>query len=391
MTTPKYTRSMHCNVGEACAVALLDMSGSNAISRVGGGVPSANPARPTQVIKNGEWSSLVREVTTEVKRQRAVNEEDDDEEDEAEENTEENFEIRWIDSSASPGWKWGKEMKVGWDRDANLQSCLKGSTGAGGGGGGGGGGGKQRKNSLLQGATSAVSWTIQQDKARRRNSNRARTSAVAKNGSGRGSGDTGRTTEAPPVAPRRKERGEEGEEEGEEEEEEQSASPPVVPAVGCRRDSNSSRHNASEALNDVIASVGMFAIGGGGARSPQSESSRRSENESGGSLGVGVERNPVGSLLKTRSERGTLDRNRSTFGFLTAAKPTGQQVWQANRERELGRAEGLKLGGTGGIGGVSQIHPKSSGRRGGGGGGGGGGGSEGSVKPRAGFGGEKLW
>eukprot|EP00520_Triparma_pacifica_P018332 CAMPEP_0118637980 /NCGR_PEP_ID=MMETSP0785-20121206/3440_1 /TAXON_ID=91992 /ORGANISM="Bolidomonas pacifica, Strain CCMP 1866" /LENGTH=606 /DNA_ID=CAMNT_0006529199 /DNA_START=38 /DNA_END=1854 /DNA_ORIENTATION=- len=47
MTTPKYNREMFCNVGEGCVIALLDMSGTNPICRLGGNVPSTNPGRLT--------------------------------------------------------------------------------------------------------------------------------------------------------------------------------------------------------------------------------------------------------------------------------------------------------------------------------------------------------
>ena len=153
MTTPKYNRGMYCNVGEACAIALLDMSGSNVISRVGGGVPSANPARPTQVLKGGEWEMVVKEVEREVKKQRAVHDEDDEEA--------LGFEERWGIGDKPGGvevWRWAGEL-VGEDKDLNLKQVRSGkvpprkgsASGAAGGeclvfnmGGGMGGGGAGR-------------------------------------------------------------------------------------------------------------------------------------------------------------------------------------------------------------------------------------------------------
>ncbi|GMH79211.1 hypothetical protein TL16_g08069 [Triparma laevis f. inornata] len=103
MTTPKYNREMFCNVGEGCAVALLDMAGSNPLSRLGGTVPTTNPSRGIS-LASSNWIGVVNEIKSEITRKRGEWEKVFGEEDAVKENQ---FAQRWLDSGDCPMWKWG--------------------------------------------------------------------------------------------------------------------------------------------------------------------------------------------------------------------------------------------------------------------------------------------
>jgi hypothetical protein len=331
MTTPKYNRGMFCNVGEACAVALLDMSGSNALSRVGGGVPSANPARPAMGLKVGEWGELVKEVSKEVVRQREINDENDEEEEGVEENSEE----KW--SASVPGWKW-EAGRVGLDRDANLQAVKSGKVGrrssAGSVVGTSSGGGGEKS---AGGAAIPVSWTIPQNKKKRegRGGRGGGIAAIA-------AAQVAAQAREMPAAP--------------EKEEEAAAAPPNAPSVVRAGDARRSE----DALRDVIDSVDMFQIvnsngtGGGGASSgvppslpprPAYVLSKREGSGVGGGGGGGR-----GAALQTR--------------------PPAAMGWKKTSERERPTmAAGGFMSGKALSGGAARAPPRA----------------------RIGFGGEKLW
>ena len=138
MTTPKYNREMFCNVGEGCLVALLDMSGSNPITRLGGAIPSTNPGRATTsatITCAPTWTSVVRDIRASIARKRADwNDESAEEEDDEDNNRnarnqkEEDFTERWITSNSSPSWSWDVKDVMRWSQ-AGAQAADKAKRG----------------------------------------------------------------------------------------------------------------------------------------------------------------------------------------------------------------------------------------------------------------------
>ena len=75
MTTPKYNPEMFQNVGEGCLTALLDMSGTNSLSRLGGEIPSRNTERGGGMkgtFTSGSFKELVASVRGEILSKREM-------------------------------------------------------------------------------------------------------------------------------------------------------------------------------------------------------------------------------------------------------------------------------------------------------------------------------
>ncbi|GMH52100.1 hypothetical protein TrST_g4224 [Triparma strigata] len=143
MTTPKYNREMFCNVGEGCAIALLDMAGSNPLSRLGGTVPTTNPSRGV-TLASSNWIGVVNEIKHEITRKRGEWE-DIDQSVEIDDGggggagKENQFAERWLDSGDCPMWKWAGDVQQ-W-KQPERRGSMAGQRARGGAAGGGKAGG----------------------------------------------------------------------------------------------------------------------------------------------------------------------------------------------------------------------------------------------------------
>ena len=128
---------------KGCAIALLDMAGSNPLSRLGGTVPTTNPSRGV-TLASSNWIGVVNEIKQEITRKRGEWE-DIDQSVEIEDGggggagKENQFAERWLDSGDCPMWKWAGDVQQ-W-KQPERRGSMAGQRARGGAAGGGKAGG----------------------------------------------------------------------------------------------------------------------------------------------------------------------------------------------------------------------------------------------------------